>query len=233
MKIDRVTITGIDNNTNLTTLHVLQKSHPLVEWGVLFSTVDSDRPKYPSSEYRKNFIGTGLNLSAHFCGKWSKDVLENRRFDLITDLPKEFKRVQLNYNFSRNTHNWEISPLIEYAKEHPERSIILQYNKSNSKPIDFITDESFPPNIHFLYDSSGGRGILIPEIKGPIKNHYTGYSGGIGPDTINSVIFSIHSRTEDVNVWIDMENRVRTDDMLDLYIVKEILLKVSNAINHE
>lgn len=232
MKIDRVTITGVDSNTNLLTIHNLQRDYPFVEWGILFASVDSNRPKYPSSNYREKLIGTELNLSAHFCGKWSQEVLEKRQFDLITDLPAEFKRVQLNYNFSRNTM-WEMTPLLEYAKEHPERSIILQYNKANSTAIGIIPEKAFPSNIHFLYDSSGGRGTVISEISGPLKNHYTGYSGGIGPETINGVLYGINNRSEDINVWIDMESKVRTENMLDLLLVKEILIKVANAISKE
>ncbi len=232
MKINRVTITGIDSQTDIQRLLSLQEKYPFVEWGVLFSSSDIDRQRFPSEHQRKKFLGIGLNLSAHFCGSWSREVIENKNTTLIIKLPDDFKRVQLNYNFSRFPRHKTFDP--GFLLEGAIGPIIFQWNKSNAST---LSRDKFPAiipeNVHFLYDSSGGRGVLIKKIQPPKENQYTGYSGGIGPDTIDSVLFAIQSSftTVEKPVWIDMESAVRTDNNLDLDLVEKVLAKVAKVIS--
>jgi len=46
-----------------------------------------------------------------------------------------------------------------------------------------------------------------------------GYSGGIGPENVASVIERIAA---DGPYWIDMESKVRTDDWFDLSLCREV-----------
>lgn len=232
MKINKVTITGIDNKIEYKDLCALQDKYPFVEWGVLFSKNKEGEKRYPSMDYIKSEFAGNLKLSAHFCGWWAREILEKQNFDLILSLPKQFKRVQLNYNF-KNSKGWNLAKLASFCNENKDISIILQYNRSNqthlnyfiSSVIPLVFPKGIPSNINFLYDSSGGNGKKIESIGKTIPNHYTGYSGGLSSDNIESVCEKIDSSTDKTEVWIDMESGVRTDNDLDLIKVEEVLEK--------
>ena len=221
MKVNKVTVTGADDNTSVEELKSLSEKYPFVEWGILFSAHKEGSHRYPSKEKISEIKNSGLQLSAHFCGWYAKEILERQNFSLIDNLP-EFSRVQLNYNFS-NSSMWNLIPLIEYTKNHPEKSIILQWNKSNKPFLQLEAHQSLPPNINFLYDSSGGRGVDIAYIQEPFIN-YTGYSGGLKPTNIKGCLECIEEHNSIKDVWIDMETGVRTGDNLDIDKVEQVLL---------
>ena len=175
-------------------------------------------------------VGNGLTLSAHFCGWWAKQVLEEKNYSLVDNLHQDFKRVQLNYNF-RNSANHNLIPLLNYANENPNRAIILQYNKSNAEILgNFVNNNQLPHNIHFLYDSSGGRGTEIERIDITIGHQYTGYAGGLNPDNVERICQMIVDDFEQVDTWIDLETGARTNDEFDLDKVRDITLKTSKFI---
>lgn len=223
MKINRVTITGADNKINQSDLLLLQEKYPFVEWGILFSTNKDGQPRYPSRVHRiVEFDESALQLSAHFCGFYSREVLEKGNFMLIQLLPFSYKRVQLNYNFKNNKGRFNLVSLLRFVERNKERDIILQYNDSNAEIIEKFRVNGLPDNINFLYDSSGGRGKLLNDIKNPFKQ-YTGYSGGISPDNVEGICRYIQNHESSSNVWIDMENGVRTDNQFDLVKVSSVL----------
>lgn len=219
MKIDRVVLTGADMSTNPEDLFSLGEKYPFVEFGILFSKSQEGVGKYPtlpwimklSEENEKKNMS--LKLSAHFCGWWSRQIFEEENFGLMTIL-SGFSRVQLNYNFERSS-KYTIDALINHMRNFPDQNIILQYNKYNSKEIDNLLNGDFPENLNILYDSSGGTGKLINQISPPFKC-YTGYSGGIGPDNIKEISENIINTDIDATVFIDMENKIRTNDVFDL-----------------
>jgi phosphoribosylanthranilate isomerase len=231
MIINKVTITGPDDKTDLLRLVELTRKYPFVEWGLLFSTNKAGTSRYPSKEWIENAVNLGsLPLSAHFCGWWSREIFEKQNFEHISEL-KGFNRVQLNYNFSRSK-KWNFEQYLDFAKK-VEISMILQYNKSNSKLLDTIVNGFFdaPENIDFLYDSSGGRGTEIEKIESPIKNSYTGYAGGLGEDNIERICKLITEHPDNSEVWIDLETGARDEnDDFDLDKVERILEKVSNYV---
>ncbi len=224
MKINKVTLTGADNKTNYVDLLKLQEQYPFVEWGILFSKSKEGQQRYPTQEHIKKQFTGALELSAHFCGWWSKEVLENQNFSLITGLAEQFKRVQLNYNF-KNSKGWNLVDLLRFAERYNEKNIILQYNRSNSETLDKFQVNGLPDNIHFLYDGSGGRGTQIQTIDEPIGKYYTGYSGGLDTENIDSICATISRTKNESKVWIDMESGVRTNNDFDLLKVKTILDK--------
>lgn len=230
MIIDRVTITGADDNTKGSDLLALQEKYPFVEWGILFSKSKIGTARYPSIEWMYDNLAPKLNLSAHYCGWHSKEVIENANFKLLNPLVDKFKRVQLNFNF-KGCLSPKIVEIIKYATTVPNLSIIFQYNKSNSSLLNYLMETyELPKNIHFLYDSSGGRGTEIKELENPFKN-YTGYSGGLNPDNIQRVCHDITvghlpRNSHRTKVWIDMESGVRTNDVLDLDKVETVLGEV-------
>ena len=51
MKIDRVTFTGVDDNTNIKDLELISSQNPYVEWGILYSEKQQGQGgKYPSKK---------------------------------------------------------------------------------------------------------------------------------------------------------------------------------------
>ena len=222
MNIDRVTLTGADDKIDASGLKELSRLYPFVEWGILFSVAKFSSPRYPGFNKIIEFTKADVPLSAHFCGKYSRDVLENANFFMIESLHPNFKRVQLNYNFG-NSNNWDLKPVIAYAENHPKISIILQYNKSNAfwlSPL--LENKNLPNNIHFLYDSSGGRGTVIQNIPIPFGN-YTGYSGGISELNILTVLKKVKDVSVNKSVWVDMETGVRIQNDFSLSKCLEVL----------
>lgn len=221
MKINKVTITGADDKIFKKDLIGYQTEYPFVEWGILFSKNKESTQRYPSLQHITNEYDSDLKLSAHFCGWYSKEVLENKNYKLIEKLKNRFERVQLNYNF-KNSTNWDLNSLIDFLKDYNKIDVILQYNKSNSLVLQNIMNDELPNNLNFLYDSSGGRGTEISKIESPFKN-YTGYSGGLNVDNINNICQNISNDSNTDNVWIDLESGVRTNNDFDFNKLKTIL----------
>jgi phosphoribosylanthranilate isomerase len=231
MKINKLTITGPDDNTDPLDLVRLSNEYPFVEWGILFSGSKVGQQRYPTLNWVDNLVHgfSDVSLSAHFCGQYAKDVLNNKNYSAIGWLPKRFKRVQLNYNFARSS-GYDLQHLVEFVKYFSNKSIILQYNKSNAERLDRLLLDELPDTINFLYDSSGGNGKVIESIGSNIKDHYTGYSGGLSPDNIEEICGKVVAVPEDYNVWLDLETGVRTNNEFDLNKVEQVLKIVSQFI---
>lgn len=230
MEINRVTITGADDKTEIDSLVRLSAQYEFVEWGILFSRSKSGSPRYPAGQWTERIMNRAgdLAISAHLCGAYAKAIMEKQDFELFERL-SAFKRFQINFNFSFSAmHNLEA--VIAWAQAHPETSIIFQYNRSNKPALYRLMVQSSPENIHLLYDSSGGRGKALTDIQNPFPR-YTGYSGGFGPENIISVCKAIEDNLGGEDVWIDMESRVRTDDNLDMEKVEKVLERTSLYIS--
>jgi len=230
MKINKLTITGADNATNQTELVNLSNEYPFIEWALLFSKHKAGEQRYPSPEYIASLVqNTIIPLAAHFCGWWAKEVLENKNYDLIRNLPLNFERVQLNYNF-KNSTGYSLLALYKFAEANPDRGIILQFNKSNKEILTEFLVGGLPENIHFLYDSSGGNGKEIERIEATLGEQYTGYAGGINQENVDKICQMITDDAEQVNTWIDLESGARTDNEFDLVKVRDIIAKVRQFI---
>jgi hypothetical protein len=229
MKIDRVTITGADDTVDIKDLVILQNKYPFVEWGILHSTNKIGQPRYPSSAWCVKAINAGINASAHLCGWYSRQVLEKEHYNMILEFGVDFKRIQLNYSFGKVPVN--LIKFTDFMKfDRRNVSIILQANKNNNAHIQqMIADVFVPKEIHYLYDSSGGRGTEIKIIDRPFKN-YTGYSGGINPENVEYVCQRIRDKAFPDTVWIDMESGVRTDNVFDLAKAEKVLSITQNYI---
>lgn len=221
MKVDKVTITGADDKTDLAELYALWLHYPFVEWGVLFSKSREGSPRYPTATKITEIASYQMPLSAHFCGWYSQQIMEAQNFKLIDDLPSDFKRVQLNYNFSKSI-GWQIKWVVDYAASNQNRSLIFQVNGSNMSAINMIAKHQRSNNIHYLYDSSGGRGTALREIDMPFMS-YTSYSGGIGPHNVEEVMDKIYKYKSPQIVGIDMESGVRTENMFAPEKVNDVL----------
>ena len=222
MNLNKVTITGVDDETPVKDLHALWIKYPFVEWGVLFSASRAGTPKYPTTAKIMTLTPLGMSLSAHFCGEYAREVLEAENgFIMFTTHLIGFERIQLNYDFLQSPIRWSFKAPLEFNRKFPKAPLILQYNKFNEGAVQKYLQET-NARIHVLYDSSGGKGLNTAEVADPFPV-YTGYSGGLGPDNVEEFVKRLLAHPKPGPVWIDMENNVRTGDELDLDKVARVL----------
>ena len=237
MRLDRVTITGADDKVSHDDIIKISQQFPFVEWGILFSPSRTGQ-RYPTLEWvngLKKKIETGahtmakIKFSAHLCGDYTKEMLEtgdnpliqrSNEFQKVGDL---FKRVQLNFNASRNPACEKFYDFIKkYGGRDEKVHFIIQSNKSNHYVCQEIIKRQIP--VHFLWDSSGGRGTDIGNDWAlPFFQHFTGYAGGLNPDNLKERLDKFFELKSPVEVWIDAESGVRTNDEFDLAKVVKFL----------
>lgn len=228
--IKTVTITGADNKTNPKDLIDLSLKFPFVEWGILVSNSKIGTNRYPSIEwinklcFFKQFQNKNMNLSLHICGEVCQRILKGE-IDVNLKYPKlisldSFDRMQLNFNYK----NSKIDLLLMMnSLSDLKQEIIFQYNKSNKEIIDILVNCKGNSKWNFLYDSSGGRGVVQKEWEKPL-NAYTGYAGGLNPENLKEELEKIKLLVPNDNkIWIDAESGIRTDNEFDLDKVEKFL----------
>lgn len=233
MQIDRVTISGADDKVEASELVRLQREYPFVEWGILVSKKRMGEKRYPNQVWI-NALPYELRLSLHFCGDIARQFVGKPTTELLyRSNGDHWERTQLNFSFKEDAdYTDRLFNIAIAAAATSHKAIVLAYNKGSKKNLDsFIKSfPSLPENVHFLYDSSGGRGTEIKSIHKPLIN-YTGYAGGLNPENVFTVCDLITNMEWDDNVWIDMESGVRTDDVFDLKKVESVLKTCSQFIN--
>ena len=142
-------------------------------------------------------------MAAHLCGDHSRNIMAGAKVDVPADL-FYFARIQVN------------------SKEpDPKRINAFRKGWGVHGAIAQDRDGSFPDcEIDWLFDKSGGTGIAPdrwPEHPG--GKRFVGYAGGINPGNVLDVIGSIDARGE---YWIDMESGVRTNNIFDLDLCREV-----------
>ena len=163
MKISHITLTGVDNTTDLDKLLKLSKAFPHAEWGILFSRKnlhkeDAGRYKIDKivktlSEHLQNPSNTFKpRLAAHMCGDSMKDML-NAHVPAESKIEAEsitnplspfgldwaefallFDRVQMNFNAKR--HKIDKNTFQTFLKnwvEHNDSALITQHNSANQE----------------------------------------------------------------------------------------------------
>lgn len=225
MQINKVTISGPDDKVLNSDLILLQKQYPFVEWGILISDKRAGTKRYPSQEWIKA-LHPGLNISFHLCGEIARNFVNNYQHNQRYQINgRNWSRIQLNFSFKYNVDFYPaLCEIANTAHFNPKEDFILAYNQGSKKNLDhfIINSPLLPKNIHFLYDSSGGRGSELKVIEDPLIN-YTGYAGGLNPENVGSHCLGITKMKFDRDVWIDMESGVRTNDEFDLAKVDKVL----------
>jgi hypothetical protein len=215
MYLNKVTITGADDEVSHSELRRISKEFPFVEWGILFSAARTGTPRYPSDEWVASM--PVMPLAAHLCGSYARDVLDGSGFCLPSHL---YQRVQVN--------GWRPSPLfVELARLWRRLEFILQ--AKNEPSLKAAADEVRAIGRNYyaasvLLDPSGGRGIdAQAEWVAPPPGISVGYAGGINPDNVVDVIERLNAIPLEQSYWIDMESGVRIDDQFDLTQVVRVL----------
>lgn len=238
MKLNKITITGADENIKPSELVALSKRFPFVEWGILFSKQrQGNEPRYPSIDWIKKIMcKKKLKLAAHLCGGYAKSVIigdYNPLMEIHNILSsKNMESIQLNFK-STNVETDIDKFMFLTNNMFLHKNIIFQLRNDESDDFAFDVNERKMKNnecgISGLYDKSGGTGKVIDHYPVFDKKLIAtlGYAGGINPDNIESVLKNIQNAAiTDQSTWIDMESGVRTDDKFDLEKV-EVCLKIA------
>lgn len=254
-----VTVTGIDDNTDLNHAVALAKAYPFVEYGILVSSATlthSIVERYPRLRQVHKIVETfnenKVNYSIHLCGRFTRAFMNDTNFGELRKIPTEnANRIQINYsakndNFaSKYNHDlarelalndflFRMLELQRYGDV--QHKFILQYNNSNRQFIDefleIASKYSFSKKmIMILRDSSGGRG-RVQNNYNPLGYRETlGYSCGFSGGISPENIKEVIPRVKNNYDWIDMENGVRTGNWFDLRKVEEVLIEAKKYIN--
>lgn len=242
--IRTVTITGIDIYSNLSRLDALQQRFPFVEWGVLLSkTKEGKDNRYPPPEWVTDLIATRLHIAGHVCGLWARDIAEGG--DLFLRDRRElgwlelFRRVQLNVSHvldEIHSPYHQFHEAVQKIQRAGVARVILQVKNLYPSVLTPILDR-----VDFLFDCSGGRGILPDHWPTPVHaaSHSDrkllpncGYAGGLDPDNLPGQLPLMLKASEGQPVWIDVESGVRTSDVLDLDKVERFLETAQPYVIH-
>ena len=196
-KPEFITFTGADDSTSQFEMAALAQKYP-IEWGILLSEKHQGSGRFPSRLKIAEFLrGDRLRLAAHLCGKYSRDVMMGLYVN-AGEILGMFGRVQINHMT-------------------PNVGAIVDFNKWWKKDcVAQSTGATFPldTRVSWLHDRSAGAGIVeMCWPRYPKRERLVGYAGGIGPENVLTALKAIDAQGP---YWIDMEQRVRTDDRFDL-----------------
>lgn len=232
MNLDRVTITGADDRTDIGALVALTEEFPFVEWGVLVSKSSEGSARFPTREWIYRFIvqmgeldrrrGRQAWLSMHICGRWVRQLLQGQTPECVYfgSFPR-FQRYQLNFHGLPHALDWTgFNKLVDTY--FFSRQLIFQVDGTENGGFYSLAKEG-GINAVPLFDTSGGAGIVPngwPDTRVASWAPYYGYAGGLGPGNIATELPRIAEAAHDARVWIDMERNVRSEDDLDLQLDK-------------
>lgn len=207
--LDRVTLTGIDNKTNVSDLVELSKEFPFVEFGILVSKNNTNADienRYPNIFKIRELKDKNLKLACHLCGSIARNIIQKNDWKGIIEILGDdfdiFQRVQLNV--------MGVQPFSHEIVFPRGKSFLIQL-KNETSLYDFYKDKFY--NVFGFQDNSGGRGIFEDYWK--IEDRYFGYGGGLSENNVEMVIDKLNLLTYN-NYWIDMESSIRTDDWFDI-----------------
>ena len=221
--LKHITLTGIDDRTDIKELVRLQHQYPFAEFGVLLSwSRQGSEKRYPSFQTIAKFCRADLNLSAHICGSAARefakgnDSILRHLFDQIGRDSVSIRRMQFNLAGFPAEKFVPLPVMWGSAGE-----IILQQMSIDEFD---LYRKRLGDHSSVLLDASGGRGVesAIVPLEGPFK---VGYAGGFGPDNVEEKLSTLLGSDKVGDFWIDMESKVRTYDWFDTAKAEDVLKK--------
>ena len=234
MQIDRVTITGADDGTDIDWMRAMQQEYPFVEWGILVSQSQMGSHRFPSKQWLDTLASKsdGLQLSVHVCGKWVRQICNGDWSGLLVGVEpfaKHAQRVQLNFHAYAHKLEDAFFSSAQRAASKFNWQLIFQIDGVN----DVLLNQARVDGLNAvpLYDLSGGAGVLPSQWPKQQDGVYTGYAGGLGPRNVLDQIEKIREVASG-RIWIDMETRVRTEDdaRLDEPLVIQVLEQCESVV---
>lgn len=214
MRIHTLTVTGADDSVDPRELLRISEDNPFVEWGILLGLGDEGRPRFGSARWLQGLLDVRssgpMRLCAHLCGHPAREILtgESTIFVDRADFYSAFERIQLNQKARKLA---DPEPLIRTLRPFAGEVIFISGGKNHA-----LLESACAAGLRCskLFDGSGGRGKTPSQWPTPFPEIPCGYAGGLGPDNLASQLERIAKRAGDVEVWIDMESGVRSDDDL-------------------
>lgn len=176
-----------------------------VEFGILFSPKRTGYGRYPSEAWVTKLIEKAndrglLNLSAHLCGEYSRELLSTRKLVVLDAVfeSSAFNRVQIN---TADPSAFDKRETMALWGRRRGLQVILQTRDP----------KNFPPSslVNWLFDQSGGRGTSPASWPTAEPQMYVGFAGGLNPQNVSSAVRQIG--TSQKHYWIDMESGVRDE----------------------
>lgn len=235
--LNRVTITGADDQTPISALIELSARFPWVEWGILASKSQEGGARFPSRMWQRQFfkdIPASVNVSMHLCGRWVRELLIGKLngFEIPDELFLRAGRVQINTHAEQHLSTVGFYDQLEQFSARPT-PIQWVFHGVNDHLLEACEYRTFfcgsNLNVTGLFDLSHGAGVL-PNQWPKSEHDYRVYAGGLGPENVESQIRIIEPLCAE-HFWIDMEGRVRTDEVLDLAKVQAVLEAAEPFIN--
>ncbi|MEL1264117.1 hypothetical protein [Pseudoxanthomonas putridarboris] len=197
-----IAFTGVDDPGLLDGMTLLSTRYP-IEWGLLVDDAQTHLPLFPDADARARLLARpGLRWAAHVCGEQAR-LIANHPVAATVDIAG-VTRVQVNHGTTGSTPE-QIGNTAWFGRRHGVRSML---QCSDGFPRDMRVD--------WLFDVSFGTGVAPaswPRI--PQDGPFCGYSGGIAPDNVATVLERI-AAPEGTLYWIDMESGVRSGGRFDL-----------------
>lgn len=216
MRLTHCTLTGVDERTDLSELAALSDRHTHAEWGFLYSPKRQGLPgRYPSIRTllrTLNDLPASVRVALHVCGDGVQNLLYGELMvtRLLRLVGRRGGRVQLNFNLGHlSTMMGPLSRMGRLLDDHPDVTFITQYHAQNHAAYEVLRSRS---NYAVLFDRSGGTGRLPDKWPAPLSDVPCGYAGGLGPDNLADHLEVIAETAGERDIWIDMENNLRTRD---------------------
>lgn len=226
--LNRCTLTGADDTTDIDALWEAGSAFPIVEWGILYSLTQRGTGRYPSEAWLQRLVerikasGASPNFALHVCGRSVSDLI--RGVGPVVDIARNFGRIQVNFR----SENYEVEAIREMVRRHAGQTVITQYNDAN---LDLWRALQKEPNHAVLFDASGGRGVARSEWPAPLPGVACGYAGGLGPDNIAEAAVAIQHAAGATPYWVDMEGKLRTaEDRFDMNLARDVLKRLDQTL---
>ena len=214
--LDRVTICGADDSTQISDLKTLTSEFPFVEWGILVMK-GRQRVGYPSYKKVVEFLEAGLPCAGHLCGDWASDINDGF-WSIFASHPRytEFQRFQINFAGK------PIRPMVVagIALTKLRQQIIFQV--SDFEHLVFRLALATNLNVAAFYDLSHGNGKPVENWPKTPEIGYYGYAGGLNPENLARQLEAI-SQVAKVPSWIDVQTGVLTGNEFDIDKVRQFL----------
>jgi len=229
LNIHTVTFSGASNGTSITKMCDLYETHPYIEWGI--QTPHFGGGLFPDAGWVKELTSTDLPLSAHMCSV--KELLENSNPVEVLSIEgwDSFQRVQINTH--GHPHHTQHTTLELFKSDlFSDKEIIFQLDDVPMNTYTFGLANSLGVNVSGLFDTSHGSGTspnVWPKANQVLLGGKFGYSGGLGPDNMRTVLPQIAVAAGDADIWIDMEGKIRNYGTLDFDKIQRVLDEVENS----
>lgn len=224
MPIERITLTGADERTDINLLAAMASACPALELGLLYTATPEGRSRYPSRNWLRAAAArlTG-RVAIHVCGRGARAELIAGD---LRDLTAHAQRVQVNGALG-------IADLVGCANQ--VATLITQHNPVNAPLVEIDLD-----NHALLVDASGGRGLSPGAWRPPVTDKPVGFAGGLGPDNLPEEMERIAAVARP-GAWIDMEGKLRAssrssahgtdqDDWFDLSLALRCVEQFAAAV---